>query len=119
MWKTFWATQQRFFKLLCVSMKVSGLLRLQVTRSRHCARLSRTAFSGRTDGRAAQCGSQPSGEGCAWPQIPLVVKEAKAALAAGQCVVIGLQATGEAAAQVSITVAASRSAAYVFLSHRL
>ncbi len=56
-WKTFWATQQRFFKLLCVSMKVSGLLRLQVTRSRHCARLSRTALLGRTDGRAAQCWS--------------------------------------------------------------
>lgn len=51
-WKAFWATQQRFFKLLCVSMK-----------------------------------------------IPMVVKEAKAALAEGQCVVIGLQATGEAAAQ--------------------
>lgn len=61
-------------------------------------------------------GPLPNGEGCAWPQIPLVVKEAKAALAAGQCVVIGLQATGEAAAQVSIIVAASRSAAYVFLS---
>eukprot|EP00208_Stichococcus_sp_RCC1054_P000099 CAMPEP_0206143488 /NCGR_PEP_ID=MMETSP1473-20131121/20743_1 /ASSEMBLY_ACC=CAM_ASM_001109 /TAXON_ID=1461547 /ORGANISM="Stichococcus sp, Strain RCC1054" /LENGTH=921 /DNA_ID=CAMNT_0053538919 /DNA_START=201 /DNA_END=2963 /DNA_ORIENTATION=+ len=51
-WKVFWATQQRFFKLLCVSMKV-----------------------------------------------PSVVREAKGALAAGHAVVIGLQATGEAAAQ--------------------
>ena len=24
-WKTFWATQQRFFKLLCVSLKVTQL----------------------------------------------------------------------------------------------
>jgi hypothetical protein len=33
-------------------------------------------------------------------QIPIVVQEAKGALAGGLCVVIGLQATGEAAAQV-------------------
>ncbi|GIL61313.1 hypothetical protein Vafri_15702 [Volvox africanus] len=50
-WKAFWSTQQRFFKLLCVSLKV-----------------------------------------------PAVVSEAREALAAGQCVVIGLQTTGEAAA---------------------
>jgi hypothetical protein len=35
-------------------------------------------------------------------QIPVVVQEAKAALAGGHCVVIGLQATGEAAAQVQL-----------------
>jgi hypothetical protein len=35
-------------------------------------------------------------------QIPVVVQEAKAALAGGHCVVIGLQATGEAAAQVRL-----------------
>ena len=35
-------------------------------------------------------------------QIPVVVQEAKAALASGHCVVIGLQATGEAAAQVQL-----------------
>jgi K+ transporter len=46
-WRTFWAAQQRFFKLLCVSLKT-----------------------------------------------PAVVVAAKAALAAGQCVVIGLQSTG-------------------------
>lgn len=50
-WKAYWAAQQRFFKLLCVSLKV-----------------------------------------------PAVVDEARGALAAGQCVVIGLQTTGEAAA---------------------
>lgn len=50
-WKPFWAAQQRFFKLLCVSMKVGA-----------------------------------------------VVKEAKAALEAGYAIVIGLQSTGEAAA---------------------
>ncbi|KAL4431062.1 hypothetical protein ABPG75_006318 [Micractinium tetrahymenae] len=50
-WKPFWAAQQRFFKLLCVSMKVGS-----------------------------------------------VVKEAKAALEAGYAIVIGLQSTGEAAA---------------------
>lgn len=49
-WKPFWGAQQRFFKLLCVSMKT-----------------------------------------------PSIVKEAREALAAGQCVVIGLQSTGEAA----------------------
>ncbi|KAL6756388.1 hypothetical protein V8C86DRAFT_3136630 [Haematococcus lacustris] len=49
-WKTYWSAQQRFFKLLCVSIKV-----------------------------------------------PAVVAEAQAALQAGQCVVIGLQTTGEAA----------------------
>lgn len=32
-------------------------------------------------------------------QVPAVVREATAALAAGHAVVIGLQATGEAAAQ--------------------
>uniref|UniRef100_A0A061SNZ4 Nuclear helicase mop-3 sno (Dead-box superfamily) n=1 Tax=Tetraselmis sp. GSL018 TaxID=582737 RepID=A0A061SNZ4_9CHLO len=51
-WRTFWSTFQRFFKLLCVSCKV-----------------------------------------------PTVVREAKAALAEGFCVVIGLQTTGEAAAE--------------------
>ncbi|DBA97285.1 hypothetical protein WJX77_012218 [Trebouxia sp. C0004] len=51
LWKPFWSAQQRFFKLLCVSLKV-----------------------------------------------PIVAAEAKAALAAGQAVVIGLQSTGEAAA---------------------
>ncbi|GAX84898.1 hypothetical protein CEUSTIGMA_g12319.t1 [Chlamydomonas eustigma] len=50
-WRAYWAVQQRFFKLLCVSMKVL-----------------------------------------------LVVSEAKEALAKGQSVVIGLQSTGEAAA---------------------
>ncbi|GAB4817714.1 hypothetical protein N2152v2_004760 [Parachlorella kessleri] len=50
-WKPYWAAQQRFFKLLCVSLK-----------------------------------------------IPVVVKEAKAALEAGLAVVVGLQSTGEAAA---------------------
>ncbi|KAK9915021.1 hypothetical protein WJX75_003704 [Coccomyxa subellipsoidea] len=50
-WKPFWATQQRFFKLLCISMKV-----------------------------------------------PTVVPEAKKALTDGCAVVIGLQTTGEAAA---------------------
>jgi hypothetical protein len=35
-------------------------------------------------------------------QVPVVVQEAKAALAGGHCVVIGLQATGEAAAQVQL-----------------
>lgn len=50
-WKPFYAAQQRFFKLLCVSMKV-----------------------------------------------PTVVREAQEALAGGGCVVIGLQSTGEAAA---------------------
>jgi hypothetical protein len=49
-WKVFWATMQRFFKLLCVSMK-----------------------------------------------LPCVLAQVRAALAAGQCVVIGLQSTGEAA----------------------
>ncbi|GIL79152.1 hypothetical protein Vretifemale_8504, partial [Volvox reticuliferus] len=53
-WKAFWSTQQRFFKLLCVSLKV-----------------------------------------------PTVVSEACEALAAGQCVVIGLQTTGEAAAEAA------------------
>ena len=46
-WRTFWAAQQRFFKLLCVSLK-----------------------------------------------IPTITTAAKEALAAGQCVVIGLQSTG-------------------------
>ncbi|KAF6265497.1 hypothetical protein COO60DRAFT_1623874 [Scenedesmus sp. NREL 46B-D3] len=50
-WKTFWAAQQRFFKLLCVGLK-----------------------------------------------LDTVMAEAKAALASGMCVVIGLQSTGEAAA---------------------
>lgn len=50
-WRPFWSAQQRFFKLLCVSMKV-----------------------------------------------PAVVQEVKSALAEGNCVVIGLQSTGEAAA---------------------
>jgi hypothetical protein len=50
-WRPFWAAQQRFFKLLCVSMKV-----------------------------------------------PAVVEEAKRALEAGHCVVVGLQSTGESAA---------------------
>lgn len=50
-WRVFWAAQQRFFKLLCVSLKV-----------------------------------------------PAVLRAARAALAAGECVVIGLQSTGEAAA---------------------
>ncbi|KAG1681531.1 hypothetical protein FOA52_014037 [Chlamydomonas sp. UWO 241] len=49
-WRMFWSSQQRFFKLLCVSMKVAK-----------------------------------------------VVEEAKSALEAGACVVIGLQSTGEAA----------------------
>lgn len=47
LWRTFWAAQQRFFKLLCVSLKT-----------------------------------------------PAVVATAKAALADGHCVVIGLQSTG-------------------------
>eukprot|EP00891_Asterochloris_glomerata_P001845 jgi/Astpho2/1845/e_gw1.00038.339.1_t len=51
LWKTFWSAQQRFFKLLCVCLKV-----------------------------------------------PCVVSEAKAALEEGFAVVIGLQTTGEAAA---------------------
>ncbi|WIA22798.1 hypothetical protein OEZ86_009751 [Tetradesmus obliquus] len=50
-WKTYWAAQQRFFKLLCVGLK-----------------------------------------------LDTVIAEAKAALASGMCVVIGLQSTGEAAA---------------------
>lgn len=50
-WRVFWGAQQRFFKLLCVSMKV-----------------------------------------------PAVVRLARAALDAGQCVVIGLQSTGETSA---------------------
>ena len=50
-WRVFWSAQQRFFKLMCVSMKV-----------------------------------------------PAVVAEAKAAIADGCAVVIGLQSTGEAAA---------------------
>lgn len=33
-----------------------------------------------------------------WPQVPCVVAEARAALQQGMCVVIGLQSTGEAAA---------------------
>lgn len=45
-WKAYWSLHQRFFKLLCVSMKV-----------------------------------------------PVVVKQAREALANGQCVVIGLQTT--------------------------
>ncbi|KAG2500714.1 hypothetical protein HYH03_001479 [Edaphochlamys debaryana] len=49
--KAYWATLQRFFKLLCVSIKV-----------------------------------------------PAVIAEAREALSSGQCVVIGLQTTGEAAA---------------------
>jgi hypothetical protein len=49
--RPFWGAQQRFFKLLCVSMKV-----------------------------------------------PVIVEEAKVALQQNQCVVIGLQSTGEAAA---------------------
>lgn len=48
--KAFWAAQQRFFKLLCMSLK-----------------------------------------------IPAVVQAARAALAEGHCVVVGLQSTGEAA----------------------
>ena len=43
------------------------------------------------------------GRGQGWhgfpAQVPTVVEQAKAALAAGHAVVIGLQATGEAAAQ--------------------
>lgn len=50
-WRPFWAAQQRFFKLLCVSVKV-----------------------------------------------PTVVSHAKQALDQGNCVIIGLQSTGEAAA---------------------
>eukprot|EP00878_Enallax_costatus_P032695 GHUV01035950.1.p1 GENE.GHUV01035950.1~~GHUV01035950.1.p1 ORF type:complete len:643 (+),score=180.98 GHUV01035950.1:954-2882(+) len=50
-WKMFWAAQQRFFKLLCIGLK-----------------------------------------------LDTVIAEAKAALASGMCVVIGLQSTGEAAA---------------------
>lgn len=49
-WTTYWGAHQRFFKQLCMGLKV-----------------------------------------------PAVVKEARAALDAGQCVVIGLQSTGEAA----------------------
>ncbi|XP_076442125.1 uncharacterized protein LOC143281076 isoform X2 [Babylonia areolata] len=49
-WTTYWGAHQRFFKQLCMGLKV-----------------------------------------------PAVVKEAKAALEAGHCVVIGLQSTGEAA----------------------
>lgn len=48
--KAYWASQQRFFKLLCMSLK-----------------------------------------------LPAVVRAAKAALADGHCVVVGLQSTGEAA----------------------
>ncbi|EIE19331.1 hypothetical protein COCSUDRAFT_19644, partial [Coccomyxa subellipsoidea C-169] len=55
-WKPFWATQQRFFKLLCISIKACALF------------------------------------------VPTVVPEAKKALAEGCAVVIGLQTTGEAAA---------------------
>lgn len=50
-WRPFWSAQQRFFKLLCVSLKV-----------------------------------------------PTVVSHAKEALEEGNCVIIGLQSTGEAAA---------------------
>jgi hypothetical protein len=50
-WKIYWSAMQRFFKLLCVSLK-----------------------------------------------LPRVIDEVRAALAAGQCAVIGLQSTGEAAA---------------------
>ncbi|KAK9798140.1 hypothetical protein WJX73_007295 [Symbiochloris irregularis] len=50
-WKPYWSAQQRFFKLLCISIKV-----------------------------------------------PTVVREARAALQAGHAVVVGLQSTGEAAA---------------------
>eukprot|EP00775_Hariotina_reticulata_P007699 gene7699-7898_t len=50
-WKLFWAAQQRFFKLLCIGLKLNT-----------------------------------------------VIAEARAGLASGMCVVIGLQSTGEAAA---------------------
>jgi hypothetical protein len=55
-WKAYWSMHQRFFKLLCVSMKV-----------------------------------------------PVVVKHAREALANGQCVVLGLQTTGESAESASMS----------------
>ena len=100
MWKTFWATQQRFFKLLCVSLKVKMLpvspqvVELLCITSCAAALLSARCPDPHLLSIVTMC--------TAGMQIPVVVQEAKAALAAGHCVVIGLQATGEAAAQVQL-----------------
>jgi hypothetical protein len=98
-WKTFWATQQRFFKLLCVSLKVKCCL-CHHNSSSCCASLHAVQHCC-LHGVPTCAPSQR--ETCTVDmQIPVVVKEAKAALAGGHCVVIGLQATGEAAAQVQL-----------------
>ena len=80
-WTYFWGAHQRFFKELCVQIKVCP------RRRRAHAHINRV----RTNRHARP-------PPCAPPivQVPEAIAQAKAALAEGKCVVIGLQGTGEA-----------------------
>lgn len=93
-WKPFWGAHQRFFKLLCVSLKVPTVVE-EVRRGRG-ARRATPVLPPSWQPPACSFACAEVAPSPAHPRL-----QAKAALLAGQCVVIGLQSTGEAAADAA------------------
>jgi hypothetical protein len=102
-WKTYWAAQQRFFKLLCVGLKLDTVI-TEVRLLRCAGGLCLTRFdlrplrAKRSKGQQARYSTQLWRVHCLSHQLsytddsnacPLL--QAKAALASGMCVLINLQ----------------------------